>query len=68
MELGISDPEGREFNPLVRLFPPHSQIQIRSATLMFIINDDLTDEMSELSPARSLSPSFCVGEIFRSFF
>lgn len=69
LELGISDPEGLEFYPLVKLFPPYSQIQIRLATLIFIINDDLTDEMSKLSPALSLSLSVlsCCGNIFILF-
>lgn len=66
---GISDPEGSEFDPLIKLCPPYSQIQIRPASLGFIINDDLTDEMSKLSPALPLCLStFCAVEIFRSLF
>ncbi len=64
LDLGISDLEGCEFDPLIKLCPPYSQVQIRSPALIFRINDDLTDEMSKLSAALSLRLSFHVVEIF----
>lgn len=64
MDLETSDPEGREFDPLIKLRPPYFQIQIRLPALIFKINDDLTDEMSKLSPALSVYLSVSVVEIF----
>lgn len=48
MDLETSDPEGHEFDPLIKLSPPYFQIQIRLPALIFKVTDDFNDEMSKL--------------------